>query len=90
MSQLILSQKLKNRFSCNEVFYLKNIVINGDKKGCSGFITLGDNTVYVNTESAFGYYLYRKAKHTKDYVGEVNRYAKDINALVDGINNLLK
>lgn len=90
MSQLILSQKLKNKFSGNEVFYLKNIIINGDKRGCSGFIMLGDNTVYVNTEVLGGGYLYRKAKDNKDFVGGVNQYANDIDSLVVGINKLLK
>lgn len=91
MSQLILSQKVKNKFSGNEVFHLKNIIINGDKRGCSGFIMRGDNTVYVNTEVFLGGgYLYRKAKDNKDYHGEVNQYAKDIDSLVNAINQLLK
>jgi hypothetical protein len=90
MSQLILSQKLKNKFSGNEVFYLRNIIINGNKRGCSGFIVLGDNTVYVNTEVLGGGYLYRKAKDNKDYRGEVNKYADCLDSLVDGINKLLK
>ena len=90
MSQLILSQKLKNRFSGNQVFHLKNIIINGDKRGCSGFIALNKNTVYVNTEVLGGGYLYRKAKDNKDYQGEVNQYAKNIDSLVSGINQLLK
>lgn len=90
MSQLILSQKLKNKFSGNESFYLKNIIINGDKRGCSGFIMLGDETVYVNTEVLCGGYLYRKAKDNKDYRGGFNHYAKCLDSLVAGINELLK
>jgi len=90
MSQLILSQKLKNKFSGNESFYLKNIIINGDKRGCSGFIMLGDKAVYVNTEVLGGGYLYRKAKDNKDFIGGVNQYAKDIDSLVNAINQLLK
>lgn len=90
MSQLILSQKLKNRFSGNQVFHLRNIIINGNKRGCSGFIALNENTVYVNTEVLGGGYLYRKAKDNKDFVGGVNQYANDIDSLVNAINQLLK
>jgi len=90
MSQLLLAQKLKNRFSNDEVCYLRNIIINGDKRGCSGFITSNNKVVYVNTEVLGGGYLYRTAKDTKDYHGGVNKYADNIDALVNGINDLLK
>jgi hypothetical protein len=90
MSQLLLAQKLKNRFSNDKVCYLRNIIINGDKRGCSGFITSNDKTVYVNTEVLGGGYLYRIAKDNKDYQGGVNQYAKNIDTLVNGINALLK
>jgi hypothetical protein len=70
---------------------LKNIAINGDKRGCSGFISLHGVHVYVNTEP-FGSlgYMYRTAAHTKDYHGGANRWAKDIDALVRGVNELLQ
>jgi hypothetical protein len=87
---IILSTKLKNRFTAAHSVSLKNISINGDKRGCSGFILLGDRIVYVNTER-FGSlgYMYRTAKHLKDYTGGVNQWAKDIDSLVFGINKAL-
>ena len=88
---LILSIKLKNRFSSVHHVHLKNIAVNGDKRGCSGFITLGDRIVYVNTESCGSLgYMYRTAQHLKDFTGGVNRWAKDLDSLVHGINQLLK
>lgn len=88
---LILSTKLKNRFSSVHQVHLKNIRVNDDKRGCSGFIALGGAIVYVNTErcGSLGY-LYRTAEHLKDYTGGVNRFAKDLDSLVQGINQLLK
>jgi hypothetical protein len=87
---LIFSTKLKNRFTSVHTVALKNISVNGNKRGCSGFIQRGDAIVYVNTEVLGGGYLYRTAAHMKDYVGGVNRYAKDLDSLVVGINSLLK
>jgi hypothetical protein len=86
---LILSTKLKNQFSPAHSVALKNISVNGDKRGCSGFISLGGAIVYVNTEVLGGGYLYRTAKHLKDYSGGVNRYARDLPSLVAGVNQLL-
>jgi hypothetical protein len=88
---LILSTKLKNRFTSVHQVHLKNIAVNGDKRGCSGFISLGDAIVYVNTEpcGSLGY-MYRTAQHLKDYTGGVNRWAKDLDSLVQGINQLFK
>lgn len=87
---LILSTKLKNRFSPEHQVHLKNIRVNNDKRGCSGFIALGSAIVYVNTErcGSLGY-MYRTAQHLKDYTGGVNRWAKDLDSLVQGINQLL-
>lgn len=87
---LILSTKLKNRFSPAHTVALRNIRVNDDKRGCSGFIALGDRIVYVNTEVLGGGYLYRTAQHLKDFTGGVNRWAKDLDSLVHGINQLLK
>jgi hypothetical protein len=87
---LILSTKLKNQFTPVHQVHLKNISVNGDKRGCSGFIQCGDAIVYVNTEVLGGGYLYRTAAHLKDYCGGVNRYAKDLDSLVAGINSLLR
>ena len=87
---LILSTKLKNQFPSTHTVALKNIAVNGDKRGCSGFIARGDAIVYVNTEVLGGGYLYRTAAHMKDYSGGVNRYAKDLTGLVSGVNQLLR
>ena len=87
---LLLATKLKNQFTPAHQVHLKNISVNGNKRGCSGFIKHGDAIVYVNTEVLGGGYLYRTAAHLKDYTGGVNRYARDLAALVAGINSLLK
>lgn len=87
---LILSTKLKNQFPSTHTVALKNISVNGNKRGCSGFIKRGDAIVYVNTEVLGGGYLYRTAAHMKDYSGGVNRYAKDLAGLVYGVNQLLR
>ena len=87
----ILSTKLKNQFSPSYTVTLKNISVNGDKRGCSGFVSLGDSIVYVNTEPCGSMGLmYRTAKHIKDYEGGVNQWARDLNSLVAGVNSLLK
>lgn len=87
---LILSTKLKNRFTSVHAVNLKNISVNGDKRGCSGFISRDNAIVYVNTEVLGGGYLYRTAKHLKDYTGGVNHWAKDLDSLVNGVNALLR
>ena len=55
-------------------FHLKNIDINGVKKGCSGHVvnTVTGNCVYLTTEEACletlkGRAMYRLAKNIKDY-----------------------
>lgn len=87
---LILATKLKNRFPTADLVQLKNVSINGDKRGCAGFIQSGARIVYVNTEVLGGGYLYRTAQHLKDYTGGQNRYARDLDSLVAGVNQLLK
>jgi hypothetical protein len=87
---LILSTKLKNRFKDADIVQLRNIRVNDDKRGCSGFIQKGQNIVYVNTERCFNLgYMYRTADTLKDYTGGQNQWAKDIDSLVNGINKLL-
>ena len=88
---LILSTKLKNRFSPAHTVALKNIRVNDEKRGCSGFIQKGDAIVYVNTEACGSLgYMYRTAAHLKDYTGGRNMWARDLDSLVAGINQLLK
>jgi hypothetical protein len=64
----------------------KNIRINGQLRGCYGFAICPDEKgngkiVYFDTEVTFGFQnpsngriLYRYAKSTNDFVGELNRY----------------
>jgi len=88
---LLLSTKLKNRFTGGHTVALKNISVNAEKRGCSGFISLGDAIVYVNTERYGSQgYLYRTAKNLEDYTGGRNHIAKDIDSLVAGVNSLLQ
>lgn len=86
---IILSTKLKNKFLSVYDIQLKNIIINGDKRGCSGFISYNNNIVYINTETLSCGLLYRTAKHNKDYTGGVNHYAKNIDDLVINVTKLL-
>ena len=88
---MILATKLKNQFTGATVCALKNIAVNGDKRGCSGFISRDGVIVYVNTEpcGSLGY-MYRTAAHMKDYTGGVNRWARDLASLVTGVNQLLR
>ena len=87
---MILATKLKNQFTGATVCALKNIAINGDKRGCSGFISRDGAIVYVNTEVLGSGYLYRTAAHMKDYTGGPNRWARDLASLVAGVNSILR
>lgn len=88
---IILSTKLRNsinRYSPkgNYEFHLKNISVNGQKRGCSGFIVNKDNglIIYVDTEPIPWFQkplMYRYAKSTSDWTGSVNRWTKDLDSL---------
>ena len=91
---LILSTKLKNAINKHAngmdlTFTLKNISINGSKRGCSGFIRNNANgsVVYVNTEACILSlrYLYRYADNEKDYTGYRNRWANTLDELASAI-----
>lgn len=78
-SKLITAVKRSGGESFN--FKLDDIVINGSKRGCCGFISNPSNAhfVYVNTEEcAFGPLsnrnLVRYAKDEKDYRGGRNQW----------------
>lgn len=99
MGKPILSVKLKNMMTAaapnmDLYFYLKNISINGDKRGCSGFIKNRENNsvVYVSTEviSLTSGFLYRYADDTNDYHGYHNRYAKTTDELCQSIKKMLQ
>lgn len=96
---LILLTKLKNAINQHAngmdlTFTIKNISINGSKRGCSGFIRNNANgsVVYVNTEevcySSLNF-MYRYADNEKDYTGYRNRWAKTFDELVTEICRLL-
>lgn len=93
---MLLMTKLKNEIKSqlpNAKFFLKNININGVKRGCSGFIKYDDVIVYVNTETTIILGLmYRYAENLKDYKGCTNMWApekdnKYINAITDALKN---
>lgn len=99
---VVLMTKLKNAIKRlprgNEcTFNLSNISINGDKRGCSGHIRLGNRCVYVDTErSCFGplsdKFMYRVAIDEKDYSGKggYNQWCGDtVEELVDAVMVLL-
>lgn len=81
---MLLATKLKNEIhnrNCMLVCSFKNISVNGQKRGCSGFVVNPDTQkcVYVNTESiCYGplsnQSMWRYAKNTHDYTGEQNHW----------------
>ena len=98
---MLLSQKLKNAIvrdsgEMSLTFSLRNIVINGSKRGCSGFIrnTVNGSVVYVNTERCvYGgvkNYMFRYADSEKDSVGYRNHWTDTLDELVAGIIRMLK
>lgn len=89
---LILATKLKNQFTPAHTTALKNIIVNGEKRGCSGFILAPSGAiVYVNTEPCGRLGLmYRTAENFRDHTGGVNCWAKDLDSLIAGVNALLE
>ena len=76
---MLLSVKLKNgltslaeQMGMDITVNLKNITVNGQRRGCSGFVTCGESCVYVTTEhSCYGPIsdksMCRYANNTKDF-----------------------
>lgn len=99
---LILSTKLKNAIvkkagsrAKNLTFSLKNISINGNKRGCYGFIKNEKNgsIIYVDTEGsclANLNYLFRYAYSFHDYRGYRNHWANILDELTTEILNMLE
>lgn len=97
---LILTTKLKNAINKRKSgmeFYLRQITVNGNKQGTSGFIRNPENNsiIYVNTEGIKWngqnrQYLYRYADNLKDYAGYHNRWASSLDELADSVIDLLK
>lgn len=92
---LILSTKLKNAINkqangMDLTFTLKHISINGQKRGCSGFIrnNANNSVIYVTTEEpclSTLHYMYRYADSEKDYRGYCNRWANTLDELASAI-----
>ena len=98
--ELLLKTKLRNRILKiwpQGIYYLqfqlKNVRINGNSLGCTGFIrnSITDNIVYVNTEPfMFTGYLRRYAKSMTDYTGEFNQYSKNADQFALDVVSMLK
>lgn len=98
MSNIITSIKLKNAllklFNENEVdIKLTNTKINGQIRGCYGFITNKKTNlvVYVNTENPVSLdkkYMYRFAENTNDFSGYLNRWSDSLEELTRDIFDL--
>ena len=97
MSNAIVScVKVRNRFKKTHPeleTQLKNIRVNRELRGCSGFIfnPSTEKYVYINTEvepgaPAFSVlnqgYLYRETESDSDYTGGLNHFAEDLDSLV--------
>lgn len=92
---LILSTKLKNAINTHAngmdlTFTLKNITVNGSKRGCNGFIRNNANgsVIYVTTEEpcvSYLHYMFRYADDEKDYTGYRNRWATTLDELASAI-----
>ena len=90
MNEYFSTQKVRNNFKKMGVadrftFHLKNISVNGQKRGCSGFVVENSTgkVVYITTEPFFegGLYgnkkntlMYRTAENLKDYSGGLNHW----------------
>lgn len=104
---MFLKTKLMNQLKCiattksiNLSYDINNIVVNGIKRGCSGFVTNNDtgSCVYINTEKSCyqplkDKCLYRYAKDNKDYSSNSlkngqNKFCED-KLLAQNIVNLL-
>lgn len=95
MQEIISRAKIQNALKGrnNLDIKLENIRRNGVMLGCSGFITNKDNNkiVYINTEDTISYgYLFRYARHIKDYTGLTNRYARTKIQLIRSVLELLE
>lgn len=89
---------LRNRIhkiNPNLVVELRNVRVNGNLFGCSGFITDPEtgHVVYVNTDHNHGTMydraLYRTAKDTKDFTGGRN-HTSDYDGLAQAAVDLLR
>ena len=95
---MLLSTKFKNEITkktgLNDLeFRFKNINVNGQKRGCSGFIynPLIDVYVYVNTEPSCykNMTICRYAKSFNDFTGDVNNNCYSEKELIEKTANLV-
>lgn len=78
----LLANKLHNRIKALDgtvEISLRNVRVNGESLGCSGFIVDPKTNahVYIDTDNNHGTNtkaLYRRAKHAKDYTGGMNHF----------------
>lgn len=85
MSKILLQTRLKNLIKKNTnlefEYHLHPISINGQKRGCSGFIRNPENNliIYVDTEHCIGplsgKMMYRYAENLHDFSGGINQFA---------------
>lgn len=91
--------KLKNdllKIQPDLVVELKNIRINGQLMGCSGFVTNPSNgkIVYICTDNNHGTSpdpYYREAKNNRDYTGGRNHFSTNADLaqdVIDMLNNV--
>jgi hypothetical protein len=94
----LLATKLRNELLAinpDLQVQLRNISVNGNKMGCSGFITDPGTgrVVYVNTDHNNGAIAdrthFRVARDTKDYRGGINHFS-DYAGVAKGAAELLK
>ena len=92
----ILMTKVKNavkkKLGNGIEFKLRNTIINGDKRGCYGYIKNPENgiTVYIDTEFGCCTPMYfRYAKDEKDSTGCHNNWAHNLDELVNGVCEFL-
>lgn len=94
----LLALKLRNQIlavNAGLTVQLRNVVVNGAKMGCSGFITDPGTgrVVYLNTDHNHGtshdHAYYRVVRDTKDYRGGINHFA-GYDALARSAADLLK
>jgi hypothetical protein len=94
----LLATKLKNQLLAVEpalTVQLKNVRINGEAFGCSGFITdpATGTVVYLNTDHNHGTNYdrayFRTARDTRDYTGGLNHFA-DYESLAEDAVRLAK
>lgn len=91
MTKTLAATKLRNQLLAEDptlVVALRNVRVNGNLFGCSGFVTATNgNVVYVNTDHNHGLRedqpLYRTARDTRDYTGGTNRTSTNAKLAAD-------